>query len=63
MNPLNIGGELVFLPVSKARIKKLYIFRYCVFNGEKLNIGPNVKMNFSHYYGALTPLNQWWKNL
>ena len=18
---------------------------------------------FSHYYGALTPLNQWWKNL
>ena len=20
-------------------------------------------MNFSHYYGVLTPLNQWWKNL
>ena len=19
--------------------------------------------NFSHYYGVLTPLNQWWKNL
>ena len=28
-----------------------------------LNDIKDVYDNFSHYYGVLTPLNQWWKNM
>ena len=57
---LNLHAINVLLYQMKLR-KHIHV-KYCYFKSIG-TLSQTFKKHFSHYYGVLTPLNQWWKNL
>jgi hypothetical protein len=57
---LNLHAINVLLYQMKLR-KHIHV-KYCYFKSIE-TLSQTFKKHFSHYYGVLTPLNQWWKNL